>query len=75
MKKIIIIQFIVLLAGTIFAWYNFVREYLSWANAQTCTLGCALNSTNPFATPCFFGAIFFTIAFALGAVILVKSKK
>jgi hypothetical protein len=73
MKKIILTQFFVLLGGMLFAWFNFIKEYVSWINSSTCTIGCAAG-TNPFLTPCFGGAIFFTIAFILHVVILGRSK-
>jgi hypothetical protein len=73
MKKIILTQFFVLLAGTLFAWFNFAREYISWINSSTCTIGCAAGA-NPFLTPCFGGAVFFTIALILHLIILKKSK-
>jgi len=72
MKKIIIAQFIVLLIGTLFAWTNFAMELVNWLEKRVCTTGCAVNLTNPFLTPCFGGAIFFTIAFILSAIILKK---
>jgi hypothetical protein len=73
MKKILLVQFLVLLAGTLFAWFNFIKEYVSWINNSACTIGCAVGA-NPFLTPCFGGAIFFTIALILHLVILRKSK-
>lgn len=73
MKKIILIQFFVLLAGTLFAWFNFSKEYISWINSSACTIGCTAGA-NPFLTPCFGGAIFFTIALVLHLVILNRSK-
>lgn len=75
MKKIIKIQFIVLLCGTLFAWGNFARELLSWLNRGVCTTGCVANLTNPFLTPCFGGAVFFTIAFVLSIILIRKEKK
>jgi hypothetical protein len=73
MKKIILTQFFVLLAGMLFAWFNFSKEYISWINSSACTIGCA-SGVNPFLTPCFGGAIFFTIAFILHLVILNRGK-
>jgi len=75
MKKIIIVQFIVLLGGTLFAWVNFGKEYLAWINKSTCTTGCSVGLVNPFFTACFYGAIFFTIAFVLNIIILKKNQK
>ena len=75
MRKTILIQFVVLLCGTIFAWGNFIYELVNWLNEKECTLGCAAGSPNPFLTPCFFGAIFFTLSFILSAMIMKKNKK
>jgi len=75
MKKIILAQFIVLLAGTLFAWFNFATELISWLNQKTCATSCAPGINNPFLTPCFYGATFFTIAFILSAIILKKNQK
>jgi len=73
MRKIIKAQFIILLCGTLFAWGNFIYELIDWINKKSCTLGCVGNAKNPFLTPCFFGAIFFTISFILSVIILKKS--
>ena len=75
MKKLIISQFILLLGGTIFAWTNFALELNRWLEKKSCTTGCAVGLTNPFLTPCFYGAICFTIAFILSAVMLKKIRK
>jgi len=75
MKKIIIAQFIVLLCGTIFAWANFGKEFLAWQNKSVCTTGCATDLASPFLTPCFGGAIFFTIAFVLSVILIKKESK
>jgi len=74
MKKLIITQFIILLAGTLFAWGNFTYELINWLNKKACTTGCAAGLVNPFLTPCFFGAIFFTLAFIFSVIILKKNK-
>jgi hypothetical protein len=75
MKKLLKAQFIVLLIGFLFAWTNFTIELVSWLNKKNCTLGCAKAGTIPFLTPCFGGAIFFTIAFILSILILRKNRK
>jgi hypothetical protein len=75
MRKIIITQFIVLLAGTIFALINFGIELVDWLNKRACSTGCASGIVNPFLTPCFYGAVFFAAAFVLSAIILKKSLK
>lgn len=74
MRKVVRAQFIVLLCGTLFAWGNFIYELVNWLNKKNCTLGCAAGLKNPFLTPCFFGAIFFTLAFILSAVILYGTR-
>lgn len=75
MKKVVLTQFVVLLIGTLFAWSNFLIELIDWLNDRACTTGCAANIKNPFLTPCFYGAIFFTIALILSAIILKRTKK
>jgi hypothetical protein len=72
MKKLIITQFIVLLAGTLFAWTNFGIELVDWLNKRSCTTGCAIGLVNPFLTPCFYGALVFTLAFVLSAIMLKR---
>jgi len=73
MKKIILTQFLVLLAGTLFAWFNFANELIAYNQSTSCTIGCTAG-VNPFLTPCFFGAIFFTIAFILNIILVIRSK-
>lgn len=73
MKRLILAQFILLLAGTMFAWTNFGIELFDWMNKRACTTGCAIGLVNPFLTPCFYGAVFFLTAFILSAVMLKKA--
>lgn len=75
MKKIILAQFIILLIGTSFAWANFGYEFYGWLKTGSCQTGCVLGKVNPFLTPCFYGALFFTAAFVLSAISLEKSKR
>ena len=75
MKKTIIAQFIVLLVGTLFAWTNFIQELVNWLQDRECTTSCSAGIANPFLTPCFYGALFFLIAFILSVILLRKSKK
>lgn len=77
MKKLILIQFYVLLFGTLFALINFSIELRDWLNYEPCSLGCAPGGqvVNPFITPCFYGALFFLTSFVLSCFILKKSKK
>jgi hypothetical protein len=75
MKKLIVSEFVVLLLGTMFAWGNFGVELNSWLHSQSCPTGCVVGVVNPFYTPCFYGALFFTLAFILSAVIFAKTKR
>ena len=75
MKKLALAQFIILTSGTIFAWFNFGGELVDWLNDRPCTTGCTTGLVNPFLTPCFYGALFFTIAFVLSIFILIRNKK
>ncbi len=74
MKKLVSIQFFVLLAGTLFAWRNFVYEVVNYLNERVCTVGCADGLTHPMFTPCFCGALVFAFAFVL-SVVMLKNKK
>lgn len=78
MRKIILSQFFILLIGMVFAWSNFTIELFDWLNNRACTTGCSLSGeiVNPFLTPCFYGAVFFTLAFLLSlALALMNVKK
>lgn len=72
MKSLIIAQFVILLIGVLFAWSNFIYELYNWINSKACTIGCAQGLTNPFLTPCFYGALFFTVAFVLSVFLLMR---
>lgn len=74
MKNIIVAQFVILLAGTLFAWTNFTIELIDWLNKRACSTGCAVGLVNPFITPCFYGALVFALAFVLSVILLKKSK-
>ncbi|MFA6466537.1 MAG: hypothetical protein WCV71_01600 [Patescibacteria group bacterium] len=75
MQKLVKTQFYVLLLGTLFAWGNFGWELKTWLAGQNNEFGCTPGITNPFLTPCFYGAIFFTLAFVLSCLILKKQNK
>lgn len=72
MKTLVKTQFVILLVGTIFAWTNFFIELSGWLKNGVCTTGCAAGITNPFLTPCFYGAIFFLVSFFLSFLILTR---
>lgn len=74
MKNILINQFIVLLIGTLFAWGNFGYEFYKWKCSNE-LVGCAIYTQNPFLTTCFYGAIFFTIAFILNIISIRKLNR
>ena len=74
MKKFILAQFWILLLGVVFAWANFAQELINWLQKKECTTGCAVGLVNPFLTPCFYGAIFFLVAFVLSCIIVVNSR-
>ena len=71
MKKLILMQFYVLLGGTVFAWYNFFKELTGSSSCVSCSQG----SLDKLFTPCFGGAIFFTIAFILNLILLKNKNK
>jgi hypothetical protein len=75
LKKLIKYQFYVLLLGTLFAWTNFLVELYSWIKDITCPVGCPVNSLNPFFTPCFGGAVFFSIALVFSILIKKRAKQ
>ena len=75
MKKLMWTQFVILAIGVIFAWTNFgieLRTYLRGViNPYVCTQG----AVNPFLTPCFYGALFFSGAFAVSLIMVIKASK
>jgi len=75
MIKLIKAQFLILCLGTIFAWANFGYEFVNWLNNKTNVFSCNPNITNPFYTPCFYGAIFFTIALVISILMLNQSRQ
>lgn len=67
---------ILLIAGTIFAWWNVVIEFQLFFDAgysitqfRNCTI------PNPLGTACFYGAICFALSLALSTVILKDRNK
>lgn len=74
LKRLIKIQFWVLLTGTVFAWSIFSIELYSWLKEINCPVGCPVDTPNPFLTPCFGGATFFLISLILSILIRKKSK-
>ena len=61
---------VVLLAGTLFAWYNSAKEL----GIIACEAGCAIAETM-FGLPiCVWGAIFFTLALILSIMLWYQSE-
>lgn len=75
MQKLLKTQFFILLAGTLFAWTNFGIELNKWLQDRSSTVGCTPGITNPFLTPCFYGAVIFLTAFIVSIFILKKYKQ
>lgn len=77
MKKIIKIQFFVILVGMIFSWSAFVIDLFNWLNFRNCAADCEIygNPANPFLTIGFYGAAFFTLAFFLNLLMLLFNRK
>ena len=71
MKKIYWVQSLVLLAGTIFAWFTVYSDFSRFYNLYgtlTKISGCSI--PNPITTPCFYGAFAFLGAFIWSLYIL-----
>lgn len=74
MKKLYIIQSLVLLAGTAFAWFTVVNDILRFIDVEGTFFkikDCVI--PNPVTTACFYGAFAFLIAFVWSLYILNKT--
>ncbi len=56
-NTLVLLEFLVLLVGTIYAWYNWVLVLLG--RCKTCSVSV---HDSPFTSKCFWGALFFTVA-------------
>lgn len=75
MKTYVYYQAGVLALGTLFAWGNFYAELNAWLRKGE-VVGCMGNAAaNPFMGACFYGAIFFTVAFLLNVGMLRKLSR
>jgi hypothetical protein len=74
MNKLIAFQFVVLLIGTLFSWFQFSDDLLSWLNNKDCSIGCVENVSSPFIGLSFYGALLFTAGFVLNILIGKKEK-
>lgn len=78
MKKWLWAQTIILLGGTVFAWFNVIRDFNRFYKFEGTIFkiqDCVIPS--PFTQACFYGAIAFLLAFSLSVFILraVEAKK
>ena len=66
-----------LVAGTLFAWGNFLKGLIKfYANQGRPTVGCSGQLvSNPFTTPCFIGAVIFLCALVVALIISRKKKE
>ena len=63
-----------LVAGTLFAWGNFINTAWNFYNNRVCTLGCP-EITTLWAASCLWGALTFSLALVVALVIRLRSKK
>jgi len=65
-----------LIAGTLFAWFNNVRDLIRFYGASGApTVGCSGQLvTNPYTTPCFIGASIFLLSLLVGVWCLRQLK-
>lgn len=66
LETLIRLEFFVLLAGTSYAWYNWYLVFVG--KCKTCSISV---HESPFSSKCFWGAIFFTIALAVNAIMFL----
>lgn len=74
MKKLVLAEVIITLAGTLFAWTNFGLEMYNYVCEIEGSFTCNPSLVNPIYTPCFYGAIVFTISFIVSILIYRKLK-
>jgi len=70
-RQLLTVQVIVILAGTIFAWYTVIGDFIRYYNIETSIFkfnDCL--APNPLMTACFYGALAFLTAFIWSIAIL-----
>jgi len=75
LRKWYLVQTIVILAGTVFAWYTVVTDFLRFYHYEGTLFkvrDCVV--PNPVVTPCFYGALAFILALALSIQVLRKEE-
>lgn len=73
-KKLYIIQVLVLLGGVLFSWYTVYADFTRFYNTEGTLFkikDCVY--PNPIITPCFYGAIVFLVAF-VWAIYVLRDK-
>ncbi len=77
MKKIIKIQSLVLLIGTVFALTNFANLLFAWLNSKDCINGCLPpeDLVNPFFAAEFYAALFLILALLLNLILWIGSRE
>lgn len=69
-------QMLSLLAGTLFAWYIIIREFINfYANEGTIFKVTDCVYTNPVTTPCFYGGVGFLVALGWAIYLLKINDK
>jgi len=75
-KKLQLTQIFIILAGTVFAWYTVVTDFLRFYNYEGTLFkirDCVV--PNPLTTPCFYGALAFILALALSVGVLLGKRE
>lgn len=60
--------------GTILAWGNWGYVAYHLFRGEVCPSACPANVTNPFLTPCFYGASIYLITFIIALVLLYRGQ-
>lgn len=61
--------------GTIFAWGNWSYVAYKLFRGEQCLNACPAGITNPFLTPCFYGACFYLAALLIALFLLYRGQK
>ena len=61
-------------AGTVFAWGNWSYVAYKLFRGEQCLSACPAGVTNPFLTPCFYGASIYLAGFLIALVLLYRGK-
>lgn len=75
MKKLLTWQSLIILAGTLFAWYNVVKNFIRFYNLEGTIFkikDCAI--PNPVTEACFYGAVGFLVALVWSYYIYQKPE-